>query len=207
MASAMKKEHKAILIGTLGLVALSVVLWVVALTTQRPSGSRLLTTNAPAGNLQPTPKATLTNVERLKKASQHLRVGTPGELEMAAELLSEIPPGAPEYKQAESLSKKVAEKRAPALRDRLADDYRNTVASANPHLNYIDKKITKVKGGHALWATHDFFTRYTLSAGNDAHVISAWIDQHSGELREAGIVRVGVMGTGPYASWSHFDIK
>jgi hypothetical protein len=200
-------SHKTILIGAFGLVALSAILWAVALTTRPPTGARPLTANTAPTPRSQSPTVTLTNAERLNKASRHLSAGTSSDLDLALQLLNEIPSAAPENKQALVLYKKIAEKRAPFLRNRLADDYRNTVASANPHLNYIDKKITKVKGGHALWATHDFFTRYTLSAGNDAHVISAWIDRHSEELREAGIVRVGVMGTGPYASWSHFDIK
>jgi hypothetical protein len=75
------------------------------------------------------------------------------------------------------------------------------------HLNFIESKLTKTKKGYALWATHDFFSQYSLSAGSDAPVIQAWIVQNYGDLKKAGIVRVGLMGKGEYASGSSFELR
>lgn len=58
----------------------------------------------------------------------------------------------------------------------------NLVAGANPRLNYIQSKTTKMKGGYALWATHEFFTQYSFSSGNDASVVQEWIDRNRASL-------------------------
>lgn len=128
--------------------------------------------------------------------------------------LSEISPSSPEYAEAQDLKRVVKQgtasqrrEHAPQLRDELARDYQQLVTGANPHLNFIGSRITKTKGGFALWATHEFFTRYSLSSGDDASVIQEWISRNREKLEEAGIVRVGLMGNGSFASWVYFDIK
>ena len=125
-----------------------------------------------------------------------------------------IPTQAPEYKEVQALqvaiSKGLASQKrelAPKLREELAQEYRQLVADANPHLNFIDSKITKTKGGFALWATHEFFSQYSLSSGDDANVIQEWISRNGGKLEDADVVRVGLMGRGSYASSVWFDVK
>lgn len=158
-------------------------------------------------HVQQSPLPAITNAERLAKARLSLNSSSRYELDVAEGHLNNILQGTPEYKEAQSLLRKVAAKRAPLLREQLGADYGSVVSKANPHLNYIDTKYTRIKGGYALWATHEYFSQYTLSIGNDAHVITAWIDSHRGELKEAGVVRVGVMGRNSFASWSYFDLK
>jgi hypothetical protein len=94
-----------------------------------------------------------------------------------------------------------------ALRKELGESYRGMVAATNRHLNFIEYKYTKTKGGYALWATHDFFTQYTFSSGDEAKLVSQWIDLHYDNLKGAGVRRVGVMGTGSYASSVWFEVK
>lgn len=125
-----------------------------------------------------------------------------------------IPPSALEYKEAQNLRPAIkqgiaAQRRAiaPKLREQLANEYRQLVADANPHLNFIDSKITKTKGGYALWATHDFFSQYSLSTGDDAKVIQEWVYRNQQRLEDAEVARVGLMGRGPYSSWVYFDVK
>jgi hypothetical protein len=187
----------------------------------RPSA---LASSSPSA--KPTPSAPPTPAYYLSEAKKYLaRDPSEYSLNQAFGLLRGVPAGAPEFKEAQRLireteprlaqMKRESERRAaqekervaPELRERLKGDYRDFVAGNNPHLNYIDAKLTKAKGGYALWATHEFFTQYTFSAGDDAPQVSAWIDRNREALGQAGIVRVGVMGRGPYASWSYFDLR
>ena len=128
--------------------------------------------------------------------------------------LGQISRGSPEYEEAQKLRATVKQgiasqrrEQAPKLREELASDYQQLIADANSHLNYIQSKITKTKGGYALWATHEFFTQYSFSSGNDASVVQEWIGRNRGKLADAGIVRVGLMGRGGFASYCYFDIK
>lgn len=125
----------------------------------------------------------------------------------AKETLSEIPAGAPEYTEAKRLLdqlepriRKAEAVEAPQLRERLAESYRKTIATSNSHLNFITKKITKVKEGYAIWAVHDFFSQFTLSAGGDAQVVTTWIIANYDELQQAQIKQVGFWGSGPFGS-------
>ena len=128
--------------------------------------------------------------------------------------ISQIPSSAVEYKEAQNLLPVIkqgvaAQKRAmaPRLREQLAAEYRQLVADANPHLNFVESRITKIKGGYALWATHDFFSQYSLSSGDDAKVIQEWIYRNEQRLEDSEVVRVGLMGRGPYSSWVYFNVK
>lgn len=203
-----------LLVAFLGIMAIAVVSpksfapRVATVTPQATSGGTAAAGDQVAATQQA--KSTLpaiNNAERLNIAKRFMNGGGRLDLDNAEGHLNNIQQSTPEYKEAQSLLKKIAARRAPLLREELAADYKEVVSNANTHLNYIDTKLTKVKGGFALWATHEYFSQFTLSIGNDAHVISAWIDSHRDDLKQAGIVRVGVMGKGGYASWSYFDIK
>lgn len=76
----------------------------------------------------------------------------------------------------------------------------------NPQLNYVDVKIQKAGKGYAIFATHEYFTRYTMSAGPDAEVCEEFIQLTREELRAANIVRVGYWGRGPYSSGVWLDV-
>lgn len=177
-------------------------------------------------NSSPTAPSAATPSHYLSEAKKYLaRDPSEYSFNQALGLLKGVPASAPEFKEAQKLIRETEprlaqmkreserqlalerQRRAPELRERLKDNYRNFVAGINPHLNYIGAKLTKTKGGYALWATHEFFTQYTFSAGDDAHQVSAWVGRNREELEQAGIVRVGVMGEGPYASWSYFDVR
>lgn len=128
--------------------------------------------------------------------------------------LGQISQGSPEYEEAQKLRTTVKQgiasqrrEQAPKLREEVANDYQQLIAGANPHLNYIQSKMTKIRGGYALWATHEFFTQYSFSSGNDASVVQEWIGRNRGKLADAQIVRVGLMGRGGFASYCYFDIK
>lgn len=162
----------------------------------------------------------------LREAKQYLARGTAEyNYNQALSLLRGVPITAPEYKEAQGLIReteprlaklkqaqelaeaKVKQARLPELRETLKNSYLASVERNNPHLNYIGAKLTKINGGYALWATHEFFTQYTFSAGSEAREVNAWIDANRTELNEAGIIRVGVMGRGGFASSSWFDLK
>lgn len=94
-----------------------------------------------------------------------------------------------------------------SLRERLASQYASLMSQENPHLNYIGSKTTRMKGGYAIWATHEFFTRYTFSTGSDGPLTQRFIQDNWRDLERANVVRVGAMGTGPYSSYCWFDTK
>ena len=73
---------------------------------------------------------------------------------------------------------------------------------AAPHYNYSTTK----QRGNGLFCVHDFYNQYSLSAGNDAKLIGAFVSEWSQELRHLGIKRVGVYGTGEYASGQWFNV-
>lgn len=94
-----------------------------------------------------------------------------------------------------------------ALRDRLENNYRSTVAKANPYMNFIKSQITKMKGGYALWAVHDGFTQSSFSYGDDAKIVSAWIDTNREDLKKAQIKRVGFKNESGYLGSCFYDLK
>lgn len=93
------------------------------------------------------------------------------------------------------------------LRQQLGDDYLQVISAANPHLNYIRQKITKTKGGYALWLVHEFFTQSSFSIGSDAKLVSTWIDLKRSDLSKAKVVRVGFMNTNGYLGYCYFDLN
>jgi hypothetical protein len=94
------------------------------------------------------------------------------------------------------------------LRETLSAEYHTLIAEQYSHLNAVGSKTTKTKGGYALWATHDFFGRYTFSAGRQARVIGQWIYENTARLKKAEINKVGVMSNerslGDSSCW--FDV-
>ncbi len=75
------------------------------------------------------------------------------------------------------------------------------------YYNYVTTKIKKSKGGYTLWAYHSFFGQYEFEIGNFGKEVSAWIARNRYTLKAAKITRVGVHGTGPYASYTYYEIQ
>ena len=128
--------------------------------------------------------------------------------------LKSIPKEAPEYAEAQKilgtlpgLIKDAERRELNDKRESLKTSYLNLIKNENSIYNFVEAKLTKMKGGYALWAVHEFFNQYSFSAGNDARVVSQWIDENRNDLNKVGIVRVGLMGKGPYASWCYYDLK
>ena len=76
----------------------------------------------------------------------------------------------------------------------------------NPHLNDIQPLISKASNGVAIYCRHDFFTRYTFASGSLSGEVSRFVENWSDELRAARVQRVGVWGTGDYASGVWYDV-
>lgn len=112
--------------------------------------------------------------------------------------------------------KKEAERNAPpkpptaaeiaSLRELLASRYCALIQAENSHLNYIGTKITASKGGYAIWATHEFFTQYAFSTGDEGPSTQRFIQNNYEALKKAKVVRVGLMGSGPYSSYCYFNV-
>lgn len=180
---------------------------------QRLGSGDAVNANAASSSPAVQPVASeMTSAESLVAAKNILSSDHPGdEIYDVRGALSRVPKEAAEYKEAYQLLAKLdaiilrrQEKReAPqrarslaesqALREWLQEEYRKTVAEANPYLNFIKASITKTKHGYALWAVHSYFNRYSFKAGDDAHVVKQWIDKHREQLSKAEIHRVGLM--------------
>ena len=94
------------------------------------------------------------------------------------------------------------------LRETLSAEYHTLIAEQYSHLNAVGSKTTKTKRGYGLWATHEFFGRYTFSAGRQAHIIDQWVFANRIRLQQAEINQVGVMSSdrpfGDSSCW--FDV-
>ena len=84
----------------------------------------------------------------------------------------------------------------------LKDELLKVCELAAPHYNFIKAQ----QRGNGLFCVHDFYNQYSLSAGNDAKLIGAFVSEWSQELRHLKIKRVGVYGTGEYASGQWFNV-
>jgi hypothetical protein len=211
--------NKKVLIGILGGVGGLILLANISSLTRGNREGRQATTatstaNAPlSGSTKPRPE--LTNRERIQLARSALTESkSASEMSKAKRELEEIPKEAPEYKEVAALIPKLTERikagraiEAFNLRGRLEYEYRKLIEEANPHLNFVGSKVTKTKTGYALWATHEFFTQYSFSAGDDAKIVLKWIDSNRANLVDAQIVRVGLLGKGPYASSCWLDMN
>lgn len=92
------------------------------------------------------------------------------------------------------------------LRFQLEGQYRDVMAKANPHLNYIESKTTKVKGGYAIWAVHTYFSSYSFKIGSDARVTSDWIIANWSALHNANVVQVGLKSDNGYGGWCSLKV-
>jgi hypothetical protein len=94
------------------------------------------------------------------------------------------------------------------LRSDIASDYVQMIdTSRRGFYNHVTAKTSKTKGGYTLYAYHEFFNEYEFSAGDFAHDVQKWIRENGAKLRKAGIVKVGVHGTGPYSSGVWYSTK
>jgi hypothetical protein len=77
----------------------------------------------------------------------------------------------------------------------------------NNYYNHVTTKLTKSKSGYTLYAYHSFFGQYEFQIGNFGKEVSAWITRNYSKLKLAKITRVGVHGTGPYASYTYYEVQ
>jgi hypothetical protein len=210
---------KLLALFTGALVLVGGLLWALALTyTPTKNASQPSRLTPQSASSDPSPITVSTPAESLKRAKRYLEPPATRESILAAQLaLRSIPMSATEYKEAQKLlartdvDLKAAEARAKAeeitkLRDKLQVDYQRLLSDANPHLNYITTRLNKHKGGFALWAVHTYFGQYTFSIGDDAKVVSAWIERNQSELKRAGILRVGVRSSESWGGWCWFEV-
>jgi predicted nucleic acid-binding Zn ribbon protein len=187
-------------------------LWSIVFSTMNKA-PKPQSAKAPAAASAVSPKPSestqpITAAEKLAEARKIMETYTAWRnLLPAKEHLSDIPSTAPEYPEARRLLsqleprlRKAEAQETAELRPRLAESFSQTIADANKHLNFISSKTTKVKGGYAIWAVHEFFSQYTLSVGNDAKIASAWISSNQTDLETTHIVQVGFWGSGAFGS-------
>lgn len=186
-------------IGAVILGNIAFAVWVQPKPARQPPGASV------------TVKAEPTTHDHLERAQGLLKTK---DYKAVLHELTFIVKGAPEFAEAKQLEAAAlkgiqAEKieQAPKLRQTLRYEYQVLISTANPHLNFIDTKLTKVKGGYALWATHEYFSQFTFSIGGNGPLVSKWIDENHNTLSDAEIVRVGVMGRGSYAGSVWFDVR
>jgi predicted nucleic acid-binding Zn ribbon protein len=199
-----RQQRRALIITGLILVG---IVWLSTVYRGTPSSS----TDSAVAVPSPERATPISSHDRLIRAHDSIHAK---DFSSALAQIELIPPTAPEFAEAKKL-KPIAQKgaealereRAPQLRETLRIEYESLLSEANPHLNFIGSKLTKIKGGYALWATHEYFSQFTFSIGSDAKIVQSWISLNDTRLRDAGIVRVGVMGRGSYASWNYFDLR
>jgi hypothetical protein len=91
----------------------------------------------------------------------------------------------------------------PGARRAAAARLKEFCASHDRHLNYIEVKLR----GTGLYCVHAFYSRLALSAGTLGPDMGQWVADNDELLRKSKITRVGVWGTGEYASGAWFDVK
>jgi hypothetical protein len=89
------------------------------------------------------------------------------------------------------------------LRPIIADKLLPICEKANPSLNYIKTEVR----GTAIYCVHSFYSQHSLSIGPLAGQLERFINDWQIELSRAGVKRVGVYGTGEFATGSYFDLK
>jgi hypothetical protein len=93
-------------------------------------------------------------------------------------------------------------------RGQLENDYLAMINQVNHgYYNHVTAQVKKSKGGYTLYAYHSFFGRYEFDIGNFGKEVSAWINKNYARLKLAKITRVGVHGTGPYASYTYYEVR
>lgn len=150
--------------------------------------------------------AQLTAADRLAYAkSTKIASASREQLEVTKKYLIEIRPSEREYRDAKTILAQINSRlshldaeEVVSVRDRLKSNYRELMATANPHLNFIESQLTKGKGGYQIWAVHTYFSQYSFSIGEDAKITSRWIVSNHENLVRAQIKTVGVKGEGPF---------
>lgn len=89
----------------------------------------------------------------------------------------------------------------------LADELLELCRREDGHLNYIAVKVRPAGKGAGLYCVHDFYNRYSLSLGSRAPAMSSWVSDHHALLAQNKITRVGVWGTGEYATGAWFEVN
>ena len=75
------------------------------------------------------------------------------------------------------------------------------------YYNHVEVKVKKAKGGYTLYAYHSFFNQYQFQIGNFGKEVQAWVSKNYATLKLAKIIRVGVYGTGAYASGTYYEVR
>ena len=106
---------------------------------------------------------------------------------------------------------------APAARSRqelVAEmDTGKAMAAVREELNKVCQRVNaqynhlrvEVRGS-TLYCVHDFYSQYSLSAGALAPALESFIVDWQTQLRRLKIKRVGVSGTGEYATSAWYDV-
>jgi len=90
----------------------------------------------------------------------------------------------------------------------LETDYLHMINEVNHgYYNHVEVKVKKAKGGYTLYAYHSFFNQYQFQIGDFGKKVSAWVSSNRAKLRLAKITRVGVYGTGAYASGTYYEVQ
>lgn len=77
----------------------------------------------------------------------------------------------------------------------------------DPRLNYIRVVQRKADGGVALYCVHDFYSRYSFSAGSRGPAMTRFIDHWHTELRQHQVTRVGVWSADAEDNGVWFEIR
>jgi hypothetical protein len=92
-------------------------------------------------------------------------------------------------------------------RQYLADRLQAHCDQEDRHLNYIKVKQRPAGKGVGLFCVHDLYTKHALSAGKRGPTLGRWVSDNAELLRKNKVTRVGVWGTGDYASGAWFDVN
>lgn len=75
------------------------------------------------------------------------------------------------------------------------------------YYNHVTTKVKKSRSGYTLFAYHSFFNQYQFQIGDFGKEVQAWTNKNYATLKLAKITRVGVYGTGPYASGTYYEVR
>lgn len=88
-------------------------------------------------------------------------------------------------------------------REYLAKQWADSMSQG--YYRHVKSKVSQVKGGYAIYAVHDFFTRHQFSIGKDTDIASAFIHANADDIKKLNIVRIGVQSDRGESAW--FDLK
>ena len=80
-------------------------------------------------------------------------------------------------------------------------------ARLQPRLNYI--KVVERKHGktYGLYCVHSMFNKYTCDVGDFCPTLATFIPSNLSRLRTGMVSRIGVWGTGEYASGAWYEVS